>query len=160
MSIEENEKVDFQEAFPIFEKLSEIGREIGDAEARARFIELVVGSGELTGESLVASSQFIESIKVETGADVERAVGSDEKHALQIRQQILHQLAFIILLLDTRNDAEDAEKLKLAEELHEEAFNRLEEFATEMQNVLDDRSLIQRQYFEKILQKVMEMLGH
>lgn len=160
MSNEEVEKTDPGEAFPEFERLSDIGREIGDAQARTQFSELVVSSGELSSESLAVFGQFVEGVKAETGADAEKAVDEHEKHALQVREQILHELAAIILLLDTRNDAEDAGKMELAKELNEKAYDRMGYFAAMMQGVLSDQSLIHREYFEKILQKVTDFLGY
>jgi len=156
----EDEAINAGESFPNFERLSEIGREAGDQLARSEFVNLLVSTGEVSGEVLVAANIYIESVKSASAAEVQMAVGDEEKYALQIKEQVLHQIALIIALLDASCDLEDSDNIEQSDQVREEALTRLEEFAAEMQNILDDKSLIHREYFQTVLGQSMRILGH
>jgi len=156
---EEPKEQDPAELFPAFGKLSEIGREVGDAVSRAAFVEAVVSSGEINESTLALSSAFLESVKANSRSAVEAAVDPDLKHDLQIREQLDHQIALIILLLDTMCAAEGAGNEQLADELFIEARSRIGELSDEMESVLADENLTHIEYFEAIQEKVSGMLG-
>ncbi len=158
MSDEEKEKIGSAETFPVFERLSQIGREIGDQRARSGFIESVLSAGLDSTESVSFLSGYIQSVEAEAIADTELAVDAKLKLSLQIRERVLPRVAAIVLFLDVYFEAVDSGARQLAEDIKTEIYVLLDDFNYEIVQILEDPGLVVgRSYFEQIKIKALDI---
>lgn len=159
------------ELFPQFERLSQIGLDIGDDEARNGFVSAVLEAEEITEAAEAFVSQLGDSVEAQVAAEIELAIG-DEKAELQHKQQILIKVAQIILLLKTRdavedraidaaesgNEQEEDHWLNLAEDLNSKALDEVAILLWDLESRIEGIKL-HKDYFQQIALKARELLG-
>jgi len=107
-----------------------------------------------TGDFYHEIAVFSGGITAAMESDWQKATGTEEERPLQIRQQVLRQVGQIVLLLDAYFWLIDNNHQNLAEALKGEINELRSALLDEIDQLLDDKLLTHRDYFESIQQKV------
>ncbi len=150
-----------QELFPVGVKLSELVDKFPREETASRLVAIMIENGEPTADFYQQTGEYAERIKTACQIDLEKAVDENEKHALGIRAQLLHQTGLIILLLDTYWQLVDSGHKDQAEILAAEISDKSDELLGQLEMSLlrieSSPTLIHQDYFVSI-QKMVEGL--
>jgi len=147
------------EYFPVGLKLSELVAKYCDNEVSDRLKEIVISRNEkkLPKDFYAEMGIFSKKIIEDMENDWQKAIGTEEVHPLQLRQQVLLQVGQIVILLDTYWKIYDSGRQDLAEVLQGEIIELREELLEVLEQLLVDESLLHRDYFESVMQKVGEL---
>ena len=150
------------ELFPVGLRLSELVGEFSRGEVSLRLVASIVEKGELTPDFYAEISAYVEKIKAANRIDCEQAVDGDEKHALQNRERLLHQVGLIVLLLDTYWQLVDSGHEDLAELISADIISIRYELIEQLVMLLQPQSnaptLIHVEYFESLLKRKEELI--